>query len=270
MRRYRWLLGCTVLGVAAGFAGAFLRQDRFTSRTTLQVVPAQLPERYVPGIPVLDAGKFVRRHAQLMVSRARLTNLIQSLDLYPSERSRQPMEDVIEIMRLDTRLLAPSDGNIEIAFTYQDRYKAQRVAATMASTMIDQSIREAAISFQGTHQFMTDQVDRAAASWTKLNDQLKASGKPDERLIMDRDLARTQYLDLKAKLAEADMVADLGRYHYGPSLELLEGASLPTRSDVNRALWVGGGTFIGLLLGLVLHFARHARVLGFPRPALAV
>lgn len=267
MRHYRWLIGCTVLGIVAGCAGAFLQPAKYTSRASLQVTQPQLPEQYVPGVPSLDARAFVQHHAQLLLSRARLTSAIQSLDLYPSERVSHPMEDIIESMKGDIHLLAPSDGTIEISFNYQDRYQAQQVVARMTSAMIDVSIREAATGAQGTHEFLSNQADRAASEWTKLNDQARSAARADERLIMDRDLARKQYLELKAKLAQADLAGALARYHLAPRLELLDPASLPVRSDVNRPLWIASGACLGLLVGLALQLSRGSRVLGFLRPA---
>jgi uncharacterized protein involved in exopolysaccharide biosynthesis len=115
----------------------------------------------------------IQAMAQTVMSRTVLTTMIQSLDLYPKERSNMPMEDVVEKMRKNIVM-----GNVVsmsavgtqqsktvpafvISFSYTDRFKAQKVVAELATKFIDQSIRDRGVSSQGTKGLLKDQWDAA-------------------------------------------------------------------------------------------------------------
>jgi capsular polysaccharide biosynthesis protein len=79
--------------------------------------------------------------AQSVESRASLTRIITTYNLYPTERSRMPMDDVIEQMKRNIRI-GPLGENAAavIGFTYSDRFLAQRVADALMSQSVSESV----------------------------------------------------------------------------------------------------------------------------------
>jgi hypothetical protein len=84
-------------------------------------------------------------------SRESLTSILQEHNLYPRERARMPVDDVIDNMKRNIRvdpIPFASPGNPDtltfvVQFDYSDRYVAQQVNAELASRF-----REGALNSQ--------------------------------------------------------------------------------------------------------------------------
>jgi hypothetical protein len=111
--------------IAAGLS--FLAPPRYVSSAVVRITP---PKDDIDGF-TLDQAEAGR---QEVLSRGRLAALIQKLDLYPNERSRLPLEDVIEQMRKrDVRIDRTDASSFRITFDYPDREIAQAVADELAT-----------------------------------------------------------------------------------------------------------------------------------------
>jgi uncharacterized protein involved in exopolysaccharide biosynthesis len=121
---------------------------------------------------------------QQILSRGTLTNLIQTYNLYPNDRKRKPMEDVIEEMRRDVRVggvrsMTRQVGRelstisaFEVGFSYSDRILAQRVTADLVTRYIDENIRARASSSVLTTQFLRDQWETAKREYETAEQKL--------------------------------------------------------------------------------------------------
>ncbi len=89
-----------------------------------------------------EAIKHLASLANDAFSPEALKRLIEENYLYPKQRAKQPLEDVIEQMRHDIRLEPRSGSAIQVSFTYPDRNKAQQVMSKLM-----QSLSEAEINF---------------------------------------------------------------------------------------------------------------------------
>jgi capsular polysaccharide biosynthesis protein len=115
--------GATYLKLGAGFAiagllvatvASFMVQKTYVSTAVLRVTNVD------------DLAKAETK----VLSRTSLSGVIQdpSLQLYPSERRDQPLEDVIESMRTRAIHIVHLDHNtIQVSFSYTDKNKAQAV-----------------------------------------------------------------------------------------------------------------------------------------------
>src|SRR5579863_6285038 len=142
LRRYRtWIVGPSFAGLVIAVVVAFLWPDTFVSQAVMRITPQQISERLVPSNVSTQMAERLLSMQQQIESRTSLQELIQrpSLNLYPKERQRKPMEDVIDQMRkaIHISLLdagsSGAGGNqhyasaFAISFKYSDRYKAQAV-----------------------------------------------------------------------------------------------------------------------------------------------
>ncbi len=185
IRRHKaWILGPLFLGLVASVVVAFLWPDTYVSSAIIRVVPAQVPERFVPSNVNAELGQLINSMTQQILSRGTLTNLIQTYNLYPGDRRRKPMEDVIEQMRLDikvggVRSLTRQVGRelstisaFEVSFSYSDRILAQRVTADLVTRYIDENIRARSSQSVLTTQFLRDQWEGAKRDYESSEQKL--------------------------------------------------------------------------------------------------
>ena len=140
LRRYRsWILGPTFAGLVIGVVVAFPWQDTYVSRATMQITPQQVSGALVPNLGASQMADRLQQMETEILSSHGLAEIIQkpSLNLYPKEQKRMPMEDVVLLMKkhIDIQTMAEPVGLVttkyasafEIRFSYTDKYKAQAV-----------------------------------------------------------------------------------------------------------------------------------------------
>jgi LPS O-antigen subunit length determinant protein (WzzB/FepE family) len=123
--------GATYMKLGAGFALAGLLIATIASF----VVPKEYVSTAV--LRVTNVDDLAKAETKVL-SRTSLSQIIQdpALQLYPSERSEQPLEDVIEFMRrraihIAFMRTADQSGAISISFRYTDKKKAQAVVRVL-------------------------------------------------------------------------------------------------------------------------------------------
>ncbi len=170
------------------------------------------------------------------------------------------MEDVVEQMRKEIGIELAKNGSLEIHFSYPDRDKAQKIVSEIGTRLLDASLREASVAMHSTGEVLHSSLETAAAEWADLSQKARAAG-ASERLLLDRDLAKKQYVDASAKLADFQLGDEMEKRRLGSYLELLDTASLPERPDSSPYARVAIFTLGGLAIGII---ARLAADLWFP------
>lgn len=201
-RNKSWLAGPAFAGLVLAVVVAFLWTDTYVSEATIQVTPPQVPQHLVPSNINVEISQRVSAMASNILSRPTLTNIIQTYNLYPRERARLPMEDIVERMRSRdirispvTRLSTASRERasvFRISFAYENRILAQKVAADLAGRFIEDNIRVRSSQSVQTTEFLRDQLQQARQeldAWeNKLAEfRVRHSGRlPDQ---LDRNLS---------------------------------------------------------------------------------
>ena len=113
-----------IAGLLIGLLVSYLVTPTYSSRSEL----------FLEGSTVgsISLGDYLAQTEKEVLSRNSLSRIIQDphLDLYPEERARIPLEDVIETMRTRIRVDTPPGADqghltFSIAFAYRDRVKAR-------------------------------------------------------------------------------------------------------------------------------------------------
>ena len=100
LRRHKgWIFGPFLFCLVASVVGAYLWPDTYVSKGIIKVEPQQLPTNLVQAVMTQDMLDQINSMAQKIESRAILTNIITTYNLYPKERSRLPTEDVLDEMK---------------------------------------------------------------------------------------------------------------------------------------------------------------------------
>ncbi len=184
VRRHRsWILGPALACLVVSVVVACLWPDTYISVARIRVLPPQIPESLVPVSFQLDMQQRINQMTQSIVSRANLTNLINTHQLYPRERRRLPMEDIIEAMRtqaikVDMINSSNAQGGVQraaafmVSFKYENRFLAQKVCGELVSKFIDENVRERSSIAGQTKDFVDDQWQTRKRELENFEDQM--------------------------------------------------------------------------------------------------
>lgn len=182
IRRHRgWILGPLFAGLVIGVVTAYVWPDTYISSAVIRVTPPQVPERFVPTNVNADITARVNAITQSITSRPTLTNIINLHQLYPRDRKNLPLEDVIEQMRKDIRVVplgVVGTGRnrtahaFQISFAYENRHIAQRVVGELVSRFIDENIRTRSNQSSITTEFLKDQWEQRKRELEEIDSRL--------------------------------------------------------------------------------------------------
>jgi polysaccharide chain length determinant protein (PEP-CTERM system associated) len=180
-RRHRgWIFGPFLLSLVASVVGVYLWPDSYISQAVVKIVPQQVPTTMVQSAINQQMSDRINSMAQTILSRTTLTTIINSFNLYPRERSRMPIEDVIEMMKKEVEIVpvaSPAGSNdrvpaFGVQFSYENRFQSQRVVQDIVGRFIDENIRNRSNATFLTTQFMRDEVDSAKKELDESEDKL--------------------------------------------------------------------------------------------------
>jgi len=214
IRRYRsWIIGPTFAGLVIAVVVAFLWPDTFVSSAVMRITPQQVPQSLVPSNISTQISERLTAMQQEILSRTSLQELIQrpALNLYPRERQRKPMEDVIDQMRKAIKItLMESAGNqsqqrfasaFQINFSYVDKYKAQAVVRDLVTKFIEQNVNVLRNQSNMTTSFLNDELKSAKENLDQLDAEmtkfkLANAGRLPEQLQSNLQAVNTLELQL--------------------------------------------------------------------------
>lgn len=170
VRRHKgWIFGPFLFTLVASVVGVYLWPDSYVSTGVIKIVPQQVPQNMVESAVNQEMTDRINSMAQTIESRTTLTSIINTFGLYQRERSRMPIEDVIEEMKRKIEILPVATVGgpgrqvpaFAVRFSYENRYLAQRVVQDLVSKFIDEHTRNRSDqSFQST-QFFKDEAEQA-------------------------------------------------------------------------------------------------------------
>jgi len=239
-----------LVGLAAGVVLSYVVPARYTSAASLRLTPAA------------NVDGMLESMFPYVFSRTVLTAMVSQFGLYPSQRSRQPIESVLAEMRKAIRIERYGAQVVIVSFTYPgDRFVSQKVTQDVVSRLIDENVRLQGKQVYQNVKYFEDRAEAAAARWEKLNSQVRAATPDDahfDRLNLDRDLARREYESDRQKLSDAQAMR-------GTTIEMLDPASLPLAPENSQASVALTGLACGLGIGLIATLWR-LRVLATDGP----
>jgi uncharacterized protein involved in exopolysaccharide biosynthesis len=154
-RRVWQVAGFAAAGCVLAGAASFLIPDRYTSTAVMRITSAQITEDPLATAPAAPtATGILGQMAPGILSFESLSAIIQKprLNLYPEERAKKPMEDVVRnMLARDLRIIALNPGSgssgavsaFTISFSYSDRYKAQAVVREFVTAFTEQNVLRA-------------------------------------------------------------------------------------------------------------------------------
>lgn len=111
---------------------------------------------------------------QIVTSRTNLEKLIVDLSLYPEERKKMPMEDVVERMRKVIRIEPSSQGDIfKITFRHQSRDKVVKVTNSLASEFIEENIKYREERATETSSYASNELESARVTMDRKENAMR-------------------------------------------------------------------------------------------------
>jgi len=185
VRRHKgWIFGPFLFCVVASVVGVYLWPDSYDSSALVKITPQQVPVSMVQSSVSQEMYDSVTSMEQEILSRGVLTTIINTYDLYKRERTRVPIEDILDEMHKKI-LVEPVVGSSQntntrsipafsVKFSYSDRYLAQRVVQDLVGRFIDASVRNRTNQSFQTTQFMKDEQDQAKKDLDEIENKLTA------------------------------------------------------------------------------------------------
>ena len=165
------------VGLIIGIALAFFLPKRFESKTVVLFDQPAVSETLVPAAANDDWNGRLASMQQQILSRTRLSDVIQKLNLYPDENGHIPMDMLVERLQkaIVVETLVPVEGDpdrslpgFNVTVTFQDPYHAQQICQEITSMFLEQNSRAGEEHAEVTTQFLSQQLEEAKS---KLDDQ---------------------------------------------------------------------------------------------------
>ncbi len=181
MRRHKgWIFGPFLICIVASVVGVFLWPDVYVSDGIIKIEQQQISPNLVQVAVTQDMIDQINSMQETIESRNVLSNIITTYDLYPRERSRQTMEDVVQTMKnqIDVHPLGAGENRnvpaFRVAFSYPDARKAQKVVEDLMGRFMSESTRnQSSKAFQAT-ELLKDESEQAQKELDAIENQLTA------------------------------------------------------------------------------------------------
>ena len=269
LRRRPWhFIVPLVIGILGGLLYSRSQPSLYRSDAVIQVVPQRVPESYVSATVTEGVEDRLRALAQQVLSRTQLEKLITEFDLFPRERRRLPLEDVVVLMQTKRVLIQPlataqtsrRDSQSEafrVSFDYENPAVAQKVAERLASFFIDTNASERGLQADQTSLFLESQMadarTRLEAQERKLKDfrernagRLPTQMQTNMQAIQNLQLALQAMVESLARDRDRKLVLD--RLYTDADADAQAGVPAPaaaggaSRAGDASAMLPGGGT----------------------------
>jgi succinoglycan biosynthesis transport protein ExoP len=256
-RRHKgWIFGPFLFCMVASVVGVYLWPDSYVSAAVIKITPQQIPESMVQSSINQQMYDRINSMEQTILSRSVLTTIINTYNLYPSERLRLPIEDVIDEMRKKIAVAPVKTSSndtgstriipaFSVQFSYEDRHMAQRVVQDLVGRFIDENTRNSSNRTFMTTQFMKDEVDSAKkdldaaesklASFRmenngRLPDQMQSNMQSMQALqsqvtVLDASISRASQERLQLEATIRILQGQLSEMRKTPPPDLVAGAS---------------------------------------------
>jgi polysaccharide chain length determinant protein (PEP-CTERM system associated) len=207
--------GAVACGIALGvfLASAVLAgwlPNRYEAYTTLLVEPQTISPELVPtGVQQTDLNQRLHLMTMQILSRARLSSLIDALKLYPEESERMTREEVIALMRDRIRIEpvlpeleqqqairkaeAITINTFRLYFVHENADTAAAVTNRLANDFIEEHIKERVQISGDTSEFIESELARLATRIQEVDARI-AQVKSENPGRLPEDLGSNQRL----------------------------------------------------------------------------
>jgi polysaccharide chain length determinant protein (PEP-CTERM system associated) len=160
--RRKWLLVLpTVLGFGLAVAMSSRLPNAYQSETQILVVPQRVPETFIKSTVTMRIEDRLRSIGPQILSRTRLEQIINELNLYPEQRANRALDDIVSTMRANINITIVRGDSFRITYTYSEPTATMKVTDRLAKDFILDNTRDRQAQAEGTSQFLEAQLGDA-------------------------------------------------------------------------------------------------------------
>lgn len=218
LRRRYWLLIPAIIGTIVAGIAAFLMKPVYESAATILIESQQIPTSLVASPVTSYADERIAKIRQQILSRGNLLELIERNKLYPKERGREQLSDIIGMMRDAIRVdLVSADTGpngrggkatiaFNLAFNYSDPQTTQSVTEQLTGMFIDADMRRRTEQASGTAAFLSRRADELEGRLLAMEKEIAAVRERYNGALPDQVAASSQSSgSLRGELARIDL-----------------------------------------------------------------
>jgi polysaccharide chain length determinant protein (PEP-CTERM system associated) len=182
LRRYWWILPITTVSLGAiAIAAAMFLPKKFTSQTMVLVEQPTVGSDYVKPVITEDLNHRLAAMQEQILSRTRLEPIIEKFGLYPRERNRTNIDDLVEKLRgtVTIKPMEPTPGTqrgqlpgFYVNVTADNPQMAQQICTEITSMFLAQNAGDRKKQAKVTTDFLSQQLDEAKASLDEQDEKL--------------------------------------------------------------------------------------------------
>jgi polysaccharide chain length determinant protein (PEP-CTERM system associated) len=180
LRRRKWHVIFSFLFILFGaFVYGVLAPELYKSTTTILVVPQRVPEGYVRSTVSVRIEDRLNTIQQQVMSRTRLTSVMDELGMFKGERKKGPTEQIVEGMRKSIQIqLASGERSrgsdaFTLTFIHENPQMAMLAASRLASFFIDENLKTREQQAVGTSEFLDSQLQETKAKLEAQEEKVK-------------------------------------------------------------------------------------------------
>jgi polysaccharide chain length determinant protein (PEP-CTERM system associated) len=172
--RYWWILPITtILLSAAGLGVALALPKKYTSQTMVLVEQPTVGADYVKPVVTEDLNHRLASMQEQILSRTRLQPIIEKFSLYPRDRDRLHIDDLVERLRSAVMItpMAPTPGTesrqlpgFYVNVTFDNPRTAQKICTEITSMVLAQNADDRQKQVKVTTDFLSQQLEEAKKS----------------------------------------------------------------------------------------------------------
>lgn len=176
-RRRKWMIIAPMLiGPVLGFALTKIIPSEYVSQTMVLVERPSVNPKIVTTTSQDDLSARLETMKEQILSRSRLEPVIDELGLYRKDRSKVPMEDLVERLRksIDVEVVETANNSsskdipgFQVKVSFSDPHLAQAICANVTSMFMQENLRLQQADAQNTTDFLSKQLDDAKANLDK-------------------------------------------------------------------------------------------------------
>jgi uncharacterized protein involved in exopolysaccharide biosynthesis len=181
-RKRLWVIVPVLLGLMIAATAILLQKEQYRSTATLLIDSQQIPTTVVASPLAHIANERIAKIRQQILSRERLSALVEDNDLFPDERPNMPIDDVLDLVReaIQVDLVGANEGQpggggstiaFTLSFTYFDPVKAQAVTRQLTDTFLVEDKRFRTEQVTGTAAFLGRRADELRRQLANLEDK---------------------------------------------------------------------------------------------------
>jgi polysaccharide biosynthesis transport protein len=165
-RRHMQFLIPLLAGWLVVWGASWLLPSRYRSSMAILVEQPTMPRDYVTPNVNDDLQNRMQSLTQQILSRSRLSHIIDQLNLYPDPHGRATPDDKVEQMRKDIEIemLRDNSGRVNafnVSYQSQDPHTAQRVTNELTNLFINENLEARQQQSEDTTKFLENQLEDA-------------------------------------------------------------------------------------------------------------